>query len=511
MFFFAFACTVTETPSALTPGPADPAEEPEADCRDLGVVYEVYVRSFQDSDGDGVGDLDGLRSRLDHVVSLGVDTLWLMPIFPAFGPAGYDVTDFSVITAEYGDLDELDALVEAAHARGITVLVDLPFNHVDRGHPWFVAAEAGDAEMHRRFVYADVPQDDERWFPSAAGGWYYGYFGRDLPDLDYTDAGVLAEMARVWDHWLDHVDGFRLDAVVTLVEEDGVVEGSAASHEALATLLDGARAAHPESCFVAEASEWEAGPAASWLHQRSRAGADRVLDFVRLDALVTAARQGEATELLEVLAAESDARGAAGMATFLGSHDLPRLPAQVPDAAARRALRVVQWLLPGTPVIYYGEELDLADATSGTGQDLAMRAPMPWDAGHAAGFTTGTAWFTLDDGYLTGANVADQNADPASPLAFMRALGCLHREYALSEPDRWRPVLGLDPALLMFRRTSSAGELFLAVNLSARRVDGGSGKPDGLFDLGGDAEAIGVLDPWEWRVYGSLPTSCALG
>ncbi len=511
MFFFALACTVTETPSALTPSVADPADEREAECGDLGVVYEVYVRSFQDSDGDGVGDLDGLRSRLDHIVSLGVDTLWLMPIFPAFGPAGYDVTDFSSITAEYGDLDELDALVEAAHARGLAVLVDLPFNHVDRGHPWFVAAEAGDAEAHRRFVYADVRQNTERWFPSAAGGWYYGYFGSDLPDLDYTDAIVLAEMGAVWDQWLDHVDGFRLDAVTTLVEAYGVVEGAAASHETLATLLDGARAEHPGACFVAEASEWEAGTAASWLDREDRAGAERVLDFVRLDALVAASQEGGAAELMEVVAAESDAGGAAGMATFLGSHDLARLPARVPDPAARRALRVVQWLLPGTPVLYYGEELDLADATSGTGQDLAMRAPMPWDGEHAGGFTSGTAWFTLDDGYQAGKNVRDQALDPKSALAFTRGLGCLHREYALSEPDGWRPVLGLDPALLMFRRSSTAGELFVAVNLSAREVDGGSGSPDGLFDLRGGAEAIGGLEPWGWRVYGSMETGCALG
>lgn len=478
--------------------PPAPLSERAPGCDGWGLVYEVYVRSYQDSDGDGIGDLEGLQSRLGHVEALGVDTLWLMPVFPAFGPAGYDVEDFGSVTPEYGDLAALDALVADAHARGMRVLLDLPFNHVHANHPWFVAAEAGDDAARARFVYADTPGDDGRWWPSAAGGWYYGYFGPAMPDLDYDNPAVLAEMSAVWDTWLDHVDGFRLDAVLMLDEEDGVTEGAPAAHAALGALVDAARAAHPEVCLLAEASEWEAGRTATWLDSGLWSGADRVLDFVRQDALVDAGATGDSGGLRDVLAIEGEADGFDGMGTFLGSHDLARLPARIPDAARREAARVVQLLLPGAPVLYYGEELDLADATSGTGQDYAMRAPMPWDDSEHAGFTTGWPWFVPDPGYRDGANVAAQQAEPDSPLAVVQAVGALRREWHLEEGDTWRPVAGLPAGVVGFRRVSSVGEVTVYANLGADTIatDTSAAHPILASDAG-----VGPLGAGAWRVW----------
>lgn len=507
MVFALFAaCTVSSFPPDAAPPPghtdAAVADTPASGCGEWGLVYEVYVRSFQDSDDDGVGDLAGVTARLDHVVSLGADTLWLMPPFPAFGPAGYDVQDFDTLTPEYGDEAALDTLVAAAHDRGLRVILDLPFNHVHRSHPWFVAAEAGDPDARARFVYADTPGTDGRWYPSAAGGWYYAYFGADLPDLD-LEGPAGADVAAVWARWLAHVDGFRLDAVLMLAEADGVVEGAEASHEVLAALIAGARAAHPDVCLVAEASEWQAGRTASWLDSAERAGADRVLDFVREDALVDAALTGDTRGLYEALAAEAEAGGEAGLATFLGSHDLARLPERVPSPPHRAALRAIQLLLPGTPALYYGEELDLPDATSGTGQDWAMRAPMPWDESANAGFTGGTPWFPPDAGYRAGANVAAQGNSADSPLARVRELAALRAAWRLAEADAWRPEPALDPALFAFRRESSAGRLYVVVNLGPTTVDGGAA-PAGFANLAApDAGSVGPLAPGDWQVWGA--------
>ena len=152
-----------------------------------------------------------------HVASLGVETLWLMPVFSARGRPGYDVTDHWTVREDYGTVDELDSLVAAAHDLGMRVLLDLPFNHVSRQHPWFEAAEADpDAPERALFLFSDTQWDTVRWHPADGGGFYYGVFGSELPDLDWEEEEVREEMFGVWDTWLDHVDGYRLDAVRTL-------------------------------------------------------------------------------------------------------------------------------------------------------------------------------------------------------------------------------------------------------------------------------------------------------
>jgi len=415
--FFLVACTESLSPvaEALASEPMlevelDPAPPPER----AGLTYEIYVRSFYDSDGDGTGDLDGVRLKLDYLESIGVQTLWLMPVFPAFGPAGYDVQDFGSLTPEYGDEAALRALVDEAHARGMRVLLDFPLNHVHREHPWFLAAAEGDSIYRDYFVYGG---EGECWWPDAQGGNYYAYFGPDMPDLDWTDDRLAFLMGLLLSQWLEVVDGYRLDAVLMLVEEDGVTEGSTASH----ALVAGVAQRFPGKFFLAEASEWEVERSTSWLEE-----AQAVTDFPRREALLLAAAEGDAAHVAEVIA-EQGTR-AEGMASFLGSHDVDRLASLVADPGQRRALMVANMLLPGNPVIYYGEELDLPNAQTASGQDHAWRAPMPWDGSSQAGFTTGTPWFTPDPSYQRGVNVEAEDQDPGSMLNLVRALACVRAE-----------------------------------------------------------------------------------
>lgn len=445
-------------------------------------------------------------------------TIWLMPLFEAYGPAGYDVTDFDQLEAAYGDPDDLARLVDDAHARGMRVIVDLPFNHVHRSHPWFQAAEAdASSAMRSWFVYADPQPAEERWWPSAAGGSYYAYFGDEMPDLDWTAPEVRAAMSEVLRRWLEAgADGYRLDAVLMLVEEEGVVEGAPASHALLAELYAQSRAEHPDTFFLAEASAWEVEDSVSWLGSADAPESDAVLDFPRLDAMMAVADGGEVQALVDLVSTQVSLGGAGGMAGFLGSHDLPRLAERVPDADARRALRVVQLLLPGSPVLYYGEELDLADARTGTGQDWAMRAPMPWSAEHGAGFSTGNPWFPPDPTYLEGQNVADQEADPRSPLQLTRWLGCLRAWYGLDEDGDWTPYEP-EPGVLAFTRETGSGRLLVVANLQAAASGALSlPVPGPLRDLqrgvalgAQDGILLDALPPWSFRVLGdAIPAPC---
>ncbi len=483
-----------------------------------GLTYEVYVRSFQDSDGDGIGDFAGVTSRLPYIAELGVQTLWLMPVFPAFGPAGYDVVSYASIEEAYGDAEDLRTLVDAAHELGLRVLLDLPFNHVHRDHPWFVDAESGGLYQDW-FVYRTAAGDGVRWFDSAGGGSYYAYFGAEMPDLNWENPAVYAAMLAVFDTWLDAgADGYRLDAVLMLVEEGAQIEGSDASHALLAEILAELRAGHPDAFFLAEASEWEVDPSLSWLGTDATPEADAVLDFPRRDLLLESVDRGSAADLVDLVSTQVAAGAGARMAPFLGSHDVDRLATEVGSSSARRALVVAHLLLPGAPVLYYGEELDLANATSGTGQDYAMRAPMPWDDGPQAGFTTASAWFPVDPTNRAGLNVTDALADPDSMLSLVRALGCVRAAHGLEADEGWTPLSVASSSVLAFVRGTPGGELLVVINLGTSEARGVTVPVAGVwYDVstgvrlrGARRAGVGTLAGHGWRVYSARPSTCAL-
>jgi glycosidase len=214
-------------------GSAAPAAPDGRWARDA-IGYEIFVRSFSDSDGDGVGDLPGLTARLDYLnagdpgsdADLGVDLLWLMPITASPSYHGYDVTDYRAVAADYGTLADFDALVAAADARGIRVITDLVINHTSSAHPWFLDARSGPAAAHRDwYVWRDAFADWQRpwgggpvWYP-AGGAWYYALFWQGMPDLNFQTPAVRAEMAAIAAFWLDRgAAGLRLDAARDLVE-----------------------------------------------------------------------------------------------------------------------------------------------------------------------------------------------------------------------------------------------------------------------------------------------------
>ncbi len=463
MLLLLVACTSPLSASAK-PAPEEVARTlAHAPADQDGIVYEIYVRSFQDTDGDGVGDLDGVRAHLPYLDWLGVDTLWLMPLFPGDGPAGYGVTDHTSIRDEYGGAEALFDLVDAAHDRNMLVILDLPINHVSVEHAWFRDANAG--QGRERFVFGSSQWDEYRWFPMGDGSFYYAFFGADFPDLNWREESVRAEMEGMFTMWLEAgVDGFRLDAVSTLIETPTEITNTSDTHELLREIATLVHDVAPDALLLAEAGEANTSANMTYLGDETPE-ADLVLDFPRRDALLEAAESGSVERLVAVLAEEGE--DARNVAPFLGSHDVSRLASVVRDPTMRKALMAANLTLPGRPVLYYGEELDIHDVLDTGGKDYAWRGPMPWDSTRNGGFTSGTPWMAADPGYMTGTNVDDELHSAESMLLFVNSLTTLRDENSALSAGSFE-IVESQGGVLTFHRENGADTLDVTLQFSGK-------------------------------------------
>ncbi|MEK8031594.1 alpha-amylase family glycosyl hydrolase [Ideonella sp. DXS29W] len=419
------------TPSALPPG------------WHHGAFMEIFVRAYQDSDGDGVGDLRGLTSRLDYLQELGVKGLWLMPIQAnADGDHGYATREYRSIAPEYGTLADFDELIRQAHARGIGVVMDYVINHSAAQHPLFVDAQASPASPYRDwFIWSDTaPQgwsiwDTYPWYhaaskpwlfrghpkdlpaaPADARGFYFGTFGPHMPDFNLRHPRVLAYHQDSLRFWLNRgLDGYRLDAVPHMIENDAVHWNDQPESRALTKQWQDLIKQYPQRYVVCEAT---AEPAA----YGDPAVCGGAFAFGYTQHFVGAAR-GEAASVQRL--AEYYRSASPTMATFISNHDIfagQRLWDQVGGDLARYRLAAAGYLLqPGTPFIYFGEEIGQAGVTQLEG-DLPLRSPMSWTAEPGrAGFTTGRPFRPIAPN-ASAFNASTQRADPTSLFAFYKAL-----------------------------------------------------------------------------------------
>lgn len=465
--------------SALVYGPATaPPAARWADDPGAGVYYEVFVRSFQDADGDGIGDLRGLTARLPYLAGLGVTGLWLMPIHPSPSYHGYDVTDYRAVHPDYGTLADFRAFVAAAHRHGMRVVLDLVVNHTSDRHPWFQAALAGDPTYRGWYRFETDPPVTQgtlggaAWHDAGDGTRYLGLFVREMPDLDHRNPAVTDAMLDVAAFWVDlGVDGFRVDAIQHVVEgADGAI---ANAPENVAWVRDfGARLRdrRPGAFLVGET--WTATPTIAAYHRD--AGLDMSFDYPLWRALTAALTGRSAIDLRAQLALNADAYPAgARRGTFVSNHDQPR-PASVlaplrPDPRRAALLGRLLLALPGTPFLYYGEELGMPN---GPGEDdRQKRTPMRWTADAGGGFSDGTPWIapSTDD---PAVSVAAQRGDPASVLeAYREAIALRAAWPALATGDA-RVVAGLPSALLgVWRTAPGATPVLVLANLGNRDLD----------------------------------------
>lgn len=435
------------------------------------VVYQVYPRSFADSNGDGIGDLRGLLHRLDHVAALGVDAVWLCPVYASPGADfGYDVSDHTALNPDYGTLDELDAVIAACHARGLRVLLDLILGHTSEAHPWFLQSRAArQGPLAERYVWADPRPDGSppnNWL-SVFGGpaWRWEprrrqyalhHFLPQQPALNLADPATMDAMAEVMRFWLARgADGFRVDALDFVAHDPLLRSNPAASVAEIPSKLFGMQ---------------------SHLHDMMGEGTEAVLRRLRteVDAFGDRALLGEFSSQpdafrriaratgpgrLHMAYTLAPLRGRFGIEEARGlveaaahpegwpcwsfsNHDVVRAatrwaPEGVPDARMTRLLLALLLTLRGSVCLYQGEELGLPEAElpfealrdpfgisfwpEFRGRDGA-RTPMPWAAGaEHGGFTAGTPWLPVPPAHRTLA-VDRQEAEPDSTLRFTRAL-----------------------------------------------------------------------------------------
>ena len=480
------------------------------------VCYEIFVRSFQDSDGDGIGDFRGLTERLDYVNDgdpdggddLGADCIWLMPTFPTESYHGYDVTDYRGVNPELGTMEDFQAFLAAAHARGIRVLLDLVINHSSDRHPWFVDAASGpDAEHRDWYRFADAPgpdneYGDNNWRPVPGGdGYYYGFFSGRMPDLDWESPAVREEMKRISDFWLLEVgvDGFRLDAVRHLMEDDaGVSTNVPRTHDMLAELGGHIRETAPGAFTVGEVFDSTAALVPYYPDQF-----DSFFAFQVANGIVDAARTGSPARLMAAVAEAQETLPGHRWSTFIRNHDQVRAMTELGGDVGRAKVAASLLLtLPGVPFVYYGEEIGM----SGTKPDPRLRTPMHWEPGRAAGFTTGVPWEPLQTDSAS-ANVAAQAGDPASLLAHYRRLIHLRTAEPALGTGVWVPVDPGVEGVAAYLRGTTTEAVLVAVNLrdTASELLAPAAPPGilpaGVFRYEGvEGFTPAGLDPAPWNV-----------
>lgn len=472
----------------LSPVPMQDPGSPLTEGWQHGAFMEVFVRAYADSDGDGIGDLRGLTSKLDHLQRLGVRGLWLMPVTAnADGDHGYATTDFRAIAPEYGTLADFDDLIRQAHARGIGVIMDYVINHSAAAHPLFVAARQGPASRFREwFVWADAaPAGWDIWgnYPwyhtasqpwlhsgdpktlvrpaSDARGFYFATFGPQMPDFNFRHPAVMDYHASSLRFWLNRgLDGFRLDAVPHLIENNATDWNDQPESRALTAGIQRLVKAYSRRYTVCEATAQPLDYA-----QPGLCGA--AFAFGLESALVQAA-QGDAAAVAKVASytAGAPASALANIGTFLANHDKftgRRLMDQLRgDAAAYRLAAATYLLLPGTPTIYYGEEIGQAGA-AGLTEDPEIRGPMSWTAdATTGGFTTGRPFRALASNLATH-NVAAQEGDPTSLLHHYRALLALRNQHPAVARGSFRQARA-EGATLTFQRQLGSDHLVMAYN-----------------------------------------------
>lgn len=476
------------------------------------VVYHVYVRSLQDTDGDGVGDLKGVEQRLDYLAWLGVDVIWLSPIHPSpLADFGYDVSDYRGIDPRLGALEDFDGLIAAAHARGLRLILDFVPNHTSDQHPWFLESRASRSSDKRDwYIWRDPAPDGgppnnwlsnfggSSWQWDAATGQYYLHaFLKQQPDLNWRHPQVREAMFDVLRFWLERgVDGFRIDVLWHIVKAEGLPDNppNPAWRPPMGDehrLLQRNSADQPEVHDIA----------AQMRRLVERYPGERLLIgeiYLPVERLVRYYGSTKALEVhlpfnFQLIGAPWDARALHRMIAsyeaalppnawpnwVLGNHDRARIAARVGEAQARVAAMLLL-TLRGVPTLYYGDELgigrvdipadrvldpwELNEPGRGLGRD-PMRTPMAWDGSPHAGFSSGEPWLPLHQDWRTR-NVARQAVTPGSVLTLYRRLLTLRREYdCLAGGDLM--LLAPHGHILAYTRSLGDARLLIALNISS--------------------------------------------
>lgn len=490
---------ITATPSAIAqptlaataiaPAPKTDPFPLKAGWWDNAVCYEVFVRSFYDSNGDGSGDINGLIEKLDYIndgdpnaqQDLGATCIWLMPVAEATSYHGYDTTDYYNVEQDYGTNDDFKRLIAEAHKRNIKVVIDLVLNHTSRDHPWFQAALRDPASPYRNY-YIWSPQNpgyrgpwgDIAWHKSpVANEYYYGVFWEGMPDLNYENPAVTAEAQKISSFWRNEmgVDGFRLDAIKHLIEDGTVQENTPETHAWLNSYRAFLEQAAPGTWTVGEI--FDATPSILEPYYPDQLDSYFVFDIGA--RIITAANQGNGKPFASAAQRVNNAIPFQRYAPFLTNHDQNRSMGLFGGDVNKAKIAATALLTqPGLPFIYYGEEIGMLGAKGNPPKvDEPLRTPMQWTNAENGGFSSGRPWEALQSNYRE-VNVAAQASDANSLLSHYRKLISLHTTTpALAQGDLVKLEASQNTVAAYLRQTDDQTVL-VVLNFSRKPVSAAS-------------------------------------
>jgi alpha-amylase len=473
LFLLLTGCSPAALPATSAPTPT-PTVQPSA--TPLGtdsfpwwkdrVFYEIFVRSFRDSDGNGIGDFNGVTEKLDYLQSLGVKGIWLMPIQPSPTYHGYDVTDYYAVNPDYGTMEDFKSLLDEAHKRDIKVIIDLVLNHTSSQHPWFISAQTPGSEDYDKYIWSDYdphtpgPLEKPAWHQASNGKYYYAVFEDTMPDLNYNTPAVREESKKIASFWLKDVgvDGFRLDAVRYLVEDGKILADSKANHKFLEEWETYVRSVNLQAFTVGEVAT---GNFTVQKYVNTNTELDSAFNFDLAAAIPSAINRGDATSLKSRLLTTIQDFPEQDNSNFLTNHDQNRLMEQVlGDKEKAKVAAAILLTTPGVPFIYYGEELGM----SGAKPDEQIRTPMQWSSEEGAGFTSGTPWEAINADY-EDVNVQKQTGENTSLLEHYRKLIQLRNEHSALQGGDTYVAKSSSSKLLSFLRANDEEAILVIVNL----------------------------------------------
>jgi maltose alpha-D-glucosyltransferase / alpha-amylase len=523
------------------------------------VFYEVYVRAFYDSNGDGHGDLNGLTQKLDYLQSLGVDCLWLLPIYPSpLKDDGYDISDYMGIHPDYGTLEDFKTLLQAAHARDIRLIMDLVINHTSDQHPWFQAARSDRNSPYRdyfvwsdtdkkysqaRIIFLDTEKSNWTWDESARQYFWHRFYSSQ-PDLNFDNPAVRAEFLRIMRFWLDlGVDGFRVDAAPYLFEQEGTnCENLPETHTYLKEIRRFVDQNYPGRILLCEANQW---PQEVRDYFGDGDEFHMAFHFPLMPRIFMALRSGETGPIEWALTQTPAIPENCQWCTFLRNHDELTLEMvteeqrqwmwehYAPEPRMRLNLGIRRRLaplldndqrkisvafsllftLPGSPIIYYGDEIGMGDNIYLPDRN-GVRTPMQWEPGPHAGFTeANTIYSPVNETppyHPKMVNVSSEIAQAGSLWSRIRAMIAIRKKYPALCCGELRLVDCGSPAVAAYLRELGNERVLVVQNLSPARQDIAWTLPgdvhgnfldlqnDQVMKIIGEKAALSLL-PYEYR------------
>ena len=481
------------------------------------LIYELHVRAFADSNGDGIGDFAGLLEKLDYLADLGVTALWLLPFYPSpLRDGGYDISDYWGVHSSYGTLDDFKRFLDAAHARGMRVITELVINHTSSDHVWFqqartsppgsaardyyVWSDRADKYGDARVIFQDFEVSNWTWDPIAKAYYWHRFYSHQ-PDLNFDNPAVHEAMFEVLDYWLGlGVDGVRLDAVPYLYEREGTnCENLPETHAFLRKLRSHVDAKFKNRMLLAEANQWPID-AAAYFGDGNECHMN--FHFPLMPRLFMALHSEDAFPIVDILTQTPAIPESCQWATFLRNHDELTLEmvtdedrdlmyrvyatedrARINLGIRRRLfpllrerrrvelLNALLFALPGTPVLYYGDEIGMGDNIY-LGDRDGVRTPMQWDSDRNAGFSKANPQrlylpvIVEPEFHYEAVNVAAQQGNPASLLWSMKQLIAMRKRHRVLSRGKLRFLSPSNPKVLAFLREDANERILVVANLS---------------------------------------------